>query len=96
MVQEKTEMTMDQNEFLEKYNRNTHRIGRITTCMVLVMLIGAPFLIGAYLGSEPDLGAAGRSFRSAWCGPYPVLSNFWSIPRCLEPVEVISPLSREI
>ena len=64
MVQKKTEMTVDRNEFLERYNRNTHRIGRITTCMVLVMLIGAPFLIGAYLGSEPDLGAAGRAFLS--------------------------------
>ena len=64
MVQKKTEMTVDRNEFLERYNRNTHRIGRITTCMVLLMLIGAPFLIGAYLGSEPDLGAAGRAFLS--------------------------------
>lgn len=64
MMQKKTEMTVDRNEFLERYNRNTHRIGRITTCMILVMLIGAPFLIGAYLGSEPDLGAAGRAFLS--------------------------------
>ncbi|MCC6094005.1 MAG: hypothetical protein LIV24_03125 [Eubacterium sp.] len=54
----------ERRRFLDRYNRNTHRIGRITTAIVLAMLIGAPFLIGSYLGSEPDLGAAGRAFLS--------------------------------
>lgn len=57
---------MEQNENLnwEKYARSTHRIGRIASLIVLVMLVGAPFLIGKYLGAYPDLAAAGKGFFS--------------------------------
>ncbi len=57
---------MEQNENLnwEKYARSTHRIGRIASLIVLIMLVGAPFLIGKYLGAYPDLAAAGKGFFS--------------------------------
>lgn len=50
--------------YFEKYNDRTHRIGRVSTVIVLIMLLGAPFLIGAYLGAMPDLGAAAKAFLS--------------------------------
>ena len=57
---------MEQNENLnwEKYAKATHRIGRIASLIVLVMLVGAPFLIGKYLGAYPDLAAVGKGFFS--------------------------------
>lgn len=57
---------MEQNENLnwEKYARSTHRIGRIASLIVLIMLVGAPFLIGKYLGAYPDLAATGKGFFS--------------------------------
>lgn len=55
---------MDNKEFFEKYNNRTHVLGRIFTIMVLVMLIGAPFLIGSILGAMPDLKATAKGFIS--------------------------------
>lgn len=50
--------------YLEKYNNKTHVIGRIATAVVLVLLVGAPFFMGVFLGAMPDLGAAGKAFLS--------------------------------
>ena len=57
---------MEENKNLnwEKYARSTHRIGRIASVIVLVMLVGAPFLIGRYLSAYPNLAAAGKGFFS--------------------------------
>ena len=41
---------------------NTHRLGRLVTVVALVLLIGAPFVIGLYLGVMPDLSAAAKAF----------------------------------
>ena len=53
---------MEKNEIITKYERGTHLLGRVASVITLVMLVGAPFLIGSYLGAMPDLGAAGRGF----------------------------------
>ena len=58
---------MEQNEnrsAWEKYNRGTHAIGRAVSVMTIVLLIGAPFLIGRYLGAYPDIGATAKGFLS--------------------------------
>ncbi len=58
---------MNENEkrtYFEKYNDRTHLIGRVSTAIVLIMLLGAPFLIGTYLGALPDLGATAKAFLS--------------------------------
>ena len=52
------------NESWAAYTRGTHRIGRICTVVTLIMLVGAPFLMGTYLGALPDLGAVARAFLS--------------------------------
>ncbi len=52
----------NKNEILTKYEKGTHVLGRIVSLITLAMLIGAPFVIGAYLGAMPDLQAAGKGF----------------------------------
>lgn len=56
--------TKQVNESWAAYTRGTHRIGRICTLITLCMLVGAPFLMGAYLGALPDLGAVAKAFLS--------------------------------
>ena len=53
---------MKREQFLEKYNAGTHRIGRAVSLITLALLVGAPFLIGNYLGAMPDLAAAAKGF----------------------------------
>lgn len=48
----------------EKYSETTHKIGKIASIAVLIMLVGAPFLISKYLGAYPDIKAAGKGFFS--------------------------------
>lgn len=55
---------MNNNEYFEKYNNRTHVLGRIFTTIVLIMLLGAPFLIGSILGAMPDLKAIAKGFIS--------------------------------
>ena len=51
-------------EIYERYLNTTHVLGRVACVIALVLLLGAPFAIGAYLGAMPDLGAMGRGFAS--------------------------------
>ncbi len=51
-----------QSETYTQYLEKTHRLGRIFTSAVLILLIGAPFLMGTYLGAMPNLPAAAKAF----------------------------------
>ena len=53
---------LEKQELFEKYNNNTHTIGRICCTVTLVLLLGAPFLIGWFFGAMPDLAAVGKGF----------------------------------
>jgi len=55
---------MDKQKYFEKYNNLTHTIGRISSVIVLIMLVGAPFLMGTFLGAMPDVGAVAKGFLS--------------------------------
>ena len=57
-------MENKENLIFEKYTKTTHKIGKIASILVLIMLVGVPFLIGKYLGAYPDLKAAGKGFFS--------------------------------
>ena len=57
-------MENNRNAKWAAYTRGTHRIGRICTVITLILLVGAPFLMGAYLGALPDLGAVAKAFLS--------------------------------
>lgn len=50
--------------YFNNYNARTHVIGRIVSAVTVVLLVGAPFLIGAVLGAMPDLTAAAKGFVS--------------------------------
>ena len=54
----------NESTYFERYNDMTHVLGRIFTTIVLVMLVGAPFLIGKILGAMPDLKATAKGFLS--------------------------------
>ena len=48
----------------ERYLTRTHRLGRIFTTVVLLMLLAAPFVIGLYLKAMPNLSASLKAFFS--------------------------------
>ena len=52
------------NESFEKYNAGTHILGRVFSVITLVLLVGAPFMIGLFLGAMPDLPAVVKGFLS--------------------------------
>ncbi len=44
------------------YSKKTHVLGRLACGVTLVLLIGAPFLMGGLLGAMPDLKAFAKGF----------------------------------
>ena len=58
------EQTRQTPDTWQAYTKKTHVIGRTVSIITLVMLVGAPFLIGKLLGAYPDLGAVGKGFLS--------------------------------
>ena len=54
----------ERKAYLEQFNRRTHVLGRIVSAITLVLLVGAPFLIGTFLGAMPDIGAVAKGFLS--------------------------------
>lgn len=57
-------MDNNNNAVWEKYSKTTHILGRFVSAITVIMLVGAPFLIGKYFGAMPDLGAVGKAFFS--------------------------------
>ena len=54
----------ERKAYLEQFNRRTHVLGRIVSAITLVLLVGAPFLIGTFLRAMPDMGAVAKGFLS--------------------------------
>ena len=52
----------EKTEIFEKHNNRTHVLRRIVCTITLVMLLGAPFVMGMHLGAMPNLPAAGKAF----------------------------------
>lgn len=48
----------------ERYNQRTHLIGRAVSVITLILLIGAPFVLGVILEAMPDVGAVAKGFVS--------------------------------
>ena len=57
-------MTNNHEAYYEKYLKSTHRLGRAVSVLTLILLLGAPFVIGAVLGAMPDMQAAAKGFLS--------------------------------
>ena len=60
--EEVSEIDHEKQALFETYNKSTHLFGRIASVITLVLLPGAPVVIGGYLGTSPDLKAAGSGF----------------------------------
>ncbi len=54
----------EKTTYFAAYNARTHTLGRIVSAVTLVLLVGAPFALGLYLGAMPDIGAVARGFLS--------------------------------
>ena len=52
----------EQEKLYEQYLNTTHRLGRILTSAVLILLLAVPFFIGIYLSAMPNLSAALKAF----------------------------------
>ena len=52
----------EKTKIFEKYNNRTHVLGRTVCSITLVLLLGAPFVMGMHLGAMPNLPAAGKAF----------------------------------
>ena len=64
---EKEKVVLSEEEkaaVFEAYNNRTHVIGRIVCIITIVLLTGAPFVMGICLGAMPDMAAVGRGFLS--------------------------------
>ena len=55
---------MSREETIARYERSTHRLGRIVSVVTLILLVGAPFVIGSFLGAMPDVSAVVRGFAA--------------------------------
>ena len=55
---------MDREQYYASYMKKTHFLGRLVSVITLVLLVGAPFVIGVILGAMPDMGAVARGFVS--------------------------------
>ena len=52
----------EKNRVFEKYNERTHIYGRICSVTALVLLLGAPFVMGIVLNTSPDMAAFLKGF----------------------------------
>lgn len=48
----------------DRYLKQTHTLGRLFSIIVLIMLLGAPFLMGSILGALPNIPAVLKAFLS--------------------------------
>ena len=55
---------MNREQYYDTYMKKTHFLGRLVSVVSLVLLLGAPFVIGLILGALPDMGAVARGFVS--------------------------------
>lgn len=63
-TESKAQQSVQEQNTWQAYTKKTHIIGRTVSIITLIMLVGAPFLIGRILGAYPDLGAVGKGFLS--------------------------------
>lgn len=52
----------EKDQVFEKYNERTHIYGRICSVVALVLLLGAPFIMGIVLDASPNMAAFLRGF----------------------------------
>ena len=61
---EKTNSTLEKEQFFREFNDGLHRIGRITLVAAVIMLVSVPFIVGFMNGVMPDLKGFLRGFAT--------------------------------
>ena len=59
-------------EFLDKYNNDLHRLGRLTLIVGVIVLLSVPFLFGMISGVSPDMGGFAKGIINVGVIYYPV------------------------
>ena len=59
-------------QFLEEYNNDLHRLGRLTLILGVVVLVAIPFLFGMLTGVSPDMGGFVKGIINVGVIYYPV------------------------
>lgn len=62
----------EKEQFLEQFNNGLHRLGRIMTISVILILVAAPFVMGAIYGVSPDAGGFLAGFAKVAVVYFPV------------------------
>jgi len=57
-------MEQQKNAYFEAYNNRSHLIGRISTLIILIMLVASPFAMGLFVDAMPDMKAFAMGFMS--------------------------------
>lgn len=55
---------MENEKYYEKYIERTHLLGRIVSIISSLALLGAPFLMGTFLGAMPDMKAVAKGYMA--------------------------------
>ncbi len=55
---------INKTEYIAKYEKSVHLIGRIGTVVAIILLVGSAFMFGAILDASPDWAAVGAGFLS--------------------------------
>ena len=64
--------TKTKQEFLDKYNNDLHRLGRLTLIVGVIVLLSVPFLFGMISGVSPDMGGFAKGIINVGVIYYPV------------------------
>lgn len=62
----------EKEKFLEQFNNSLHRLGRIMTISVILVLVAVPFVMGAIYGVSPDANGLLAGFAKVAIVYFPV------------------------
>lgn len=62
----------EKEQFLEQFNNSLHRLGRLVTISVILILVAVPFIMGALFGVSPDANGFLAGFAKVAAVYFPV------------------------
>ena len=62
----------EKEQFLEQFNNSLHRLGRLVTISVILILVAVPFVMGALFGVSPDTNGFLAGFAKVAAVYFPV------------------------
>ncbi len=62
----------EKEQFLEQFNNSLHRLGKIMTISVILILVAVPFFMGTACGVSPEIGGFLKGFAKVAAVYYPM------------------------